>query len=224
MSSVPEAPGTAPDFSEAYQKARKSYGLFSALLMAWELIGIEIPEVPLENVKITLKSPQAIPYVLVVLVLYFGFRFTLEWLQAHPERRVNKAARIDYLAAHAIGSAAIGIYVLQALFKFQVVDKFPGILLIIAWLSFIAGFTGVTMVDMFRTKGDWLLSATKYLVLLSVLLFVAALGLSVFVSGEQWVIGAILAVAMILIGVVVGLRFDTIATSVGGVIREWKRE
>jgi len=50
--------------TDSYHKARKSYGLFSALLIAWELIGIELTkETPIENFNLIIKAPKAIPFI-----------------------------------------------------------------------------------------------------------------------------------------------------------------
>jgi hypothetical protein len=71
----------SPALSESYHKARRNYVLFSAPLIAWELIGFDVPEAPLENVKITVKSPQAIPVVLIVVMGYFAWLVVQEWFQ-----------------------------------------------------------------------------------------------------------------------------------------------
>lgn len=125
MSITTERP--APHFGSAYDKARKAYGLTSGLLLAWELIGIEFPGAPLENVKIILKSPQAVPYVLIALVVYFAFRITIEWYQSEPSRRSLWASRVDFAVAHLIGTAALLLYAVQALLHVQVANKIPGL-------------------------------------------------------------------------------------------------
>ena len=125
MDTPTEAP--APHFGSAYDKARKAYGSQSGLLLAWELIGIELPGAPLENVKVTLKSPQAIPYVLIALVVYFAFRITIEWYQAEPSRRRLWASRVDFTVAHAIGAAALLLYAVQAILRVQIANKLQGL-------------------------------------------------------------------------------------------------
>jgi hypothetical protein len=112
-----------PPLCDGYSHARKAYGLVSALLMAWELIGVELDASPIESVKLILKSPQAAPYVLRVLILYFSFRLTIEWYQTDVRRRSLRASRIDFAAAHAIATAAVLLYVVQTLSKVQVADK-----------------------------------------------------------------------------------------------------
>ncbi len=114
-----------PPLSESYQKARKSYGLFAALLLAWELIGLglEAAQEPGGIVKVTVKSPQAAPYVLLVLVLFFAFRITIEWMQCDEDRRSLFPAKIDYWASHTIGVSALLIFGIQRFFEFQVADQ-----------------------------------------------------------------------------------------------------
>jgi hypothetical protein len=40
-----------PPLGEGYAHSRKAYGLVSALLIAWELIGVELEASPIENIK-----------------------------------------------------------------------------------------------------------------------------------------------------------------------------
>src|SRR5437588_5845111 len=118
---MPEQP-TIPPLDEAYGHARKAYGLVSALLIAWELIGVELDASPVENVKVTLKSPQAAPYVLIVLILYFGFRTTIEWYQNDSRRRRLLASRIDFTVSHLIAITALALYGFQTLSKIQIAN------------------------------------------------------------------------------------------------------
>jgi len=112
-----------PDFGASYDKARRAYGLAAAILLAWELIGIDLGEAPIESLKITLKSPHAAPYVLIALVVYFGFRLTVEWYQTEPRRRQRPASRVDFAVAHALGLVAVLLYVGQTLLRAQLADK-----------------------------------------------------------------------------------------------------
>ena len=111
-----------PTLDEAYSHARKAYGLVSALLIAWELIGAEFEPSPIENVKLTLKSPQAAPYVLIVLTIYFGFRLTIEWYQNDSRRRKLPASRIDFAVAHLIAITALALYLFQTLSNVQIAN------------------------------------------------------------------------------------------------------
>lgn len=112
------------EMSDAYQRARRTYGIVSGLLFAWELIGIRFDaKHPVENLNISLKSPQAVPYVLIVLVLYFAFRLTIEWYQNERWRRNLIPVRIDFIVSHALGTLAIILYLLQLLLNVQVANR-----------------------------------------------------------------------------------------------------
>jgi hypothetical protein len=113
-------------FGSAFDLARKSYGFATALLLAWALIGIDLQPDVLSNYKITLKSPQAAPWVLVAAVLYFAFRFTIEWFQTDPARRGMPASRVDYYAAHGFGLIAFLIFFGQKLWQKQLADALVG--------------------------------------------------------------------------------------------------
>jgi hypothetical protein len=126
-----------PPLGEGYAHSRKAYGLVSALLIAWELIGVELEASPIENIKLTLKSPQAAPYVLIVLIIYFSFRTTIEWYQNDVRRRRLLASRIDFTAAHAIAAVAIVLYAFQSLSKIQVANTISSS----SSQFFIVGFT-----------------------------------------------------------------------------------
>lgn len=91
-------------------------------MIAWELIGVELESNPIESFKITIKSPQAAPYVLIVLIVYFAFRTIIEWHQVDARRRRLLASRIDFGVAHAIAGAALALFAIQTLLKVQVAD------------------------------------------------------------------------------------------------------
>jgi hypothetical protein len=149
-----------PPFGNAYAKARKAYGLSSAILLAWELVGIEVDPRPIETLKIALKSPQAVPYVLIALVVYFAFHFTVEWYQSAESRRKLRVSRVDFLAAHLIGTGALALYGVQVLLRIQVADVLPAreIFLFITGVGFAAGLTN-TIRDLRRA--EW--QARKFL-------------------------------------------------------------
>jgi hypothetical protein len=137
----------APHFGAAYDKARKAYGLASGLLLAWELIGVDFTAKPLENLNITLKSPQAIPYVLIALVAYFAFRITIEWYQAEPARRRLMASRADFAVAHIIGAAAILLYAVQAILRVQLANKIQPEKLTVFMIGWALGFATGTAIE-----------------------------------------------------------------------------
>jgi hypothetical protein len=115
-----------PPLPDSYRKAHRDYVLSSAILLAWALVGIEIKETPLQNVNIALKSPAAIPYILVVLVLYFSYRTVIEWLQCDSQTRSVKAARFDFNLSHIIGVSSLLVFAIQELLHAQIFDYLTG--------------------------------------------------------------------------------------------------
>jgi hypothetical protein len=111
-----------PGFSESYDRARRAYGFVAALLFTWEFVGFDLGEVGGEGVKLTIKSPAALPYVLAVLVVYFSFRLSIEWLHTVAERRRTVPARIDFCVAHVIGAGAVLVLIGQVAFQRQLFD------------------------------------------------------------------------------------------------------
>lgn len=109
-----------PPLTEAYRKVHKQYGIFTALFLAWEFIGIDVGEKPLQNFDLKFKSPEAVPYVLMVLMFYFSYRLFVEWMQCPRERRKSKIPRIDYYVAHGIAVLALAIFGYQAITKARV--------------------------------------------------------------------------------------------------------
>lgn len=129
-----------PEPSEAYQKARRMCSLFSGLLVAWEIIGIELGEVPLSNFSVTLQSPDAAPVVLLALVGYFTIRLMIEWSQVHPQRKKVVAARIDLLLAFLLVGSAIGIYFFQIIYGEQIASLLSKFEMVVIMLGMAWGF------------------------------------------------------------------------------------
>ena len=98
--------------TEQYYKARKSLTLFSGLLFAWEFVGLEITAQPVGNLDLRIQTPEAAPYVLLVLVGYFTVRLSIEWQQSPPARRATPPSRCDLalsLAIPVIAALTFGI-------------------------------------------------------------------------------------------------------------------
>jgi hypothetical protein len=114
-----------PEFAEAYMKAHRTYGAVAGLLLAWEVIGIDLSREPLTDLKITFKSPEAAPWVLAALLIYFSFRLTVEWYQTDPTRRRLRASIVDYFAAHAIAAASLIVLLVQRAIQRQLFSFIP---------------------------------------------------------------------------------------------------
>lgn len=74
--------------SSEYHKARKQLMLWAGILFIWELVGIDLEKAKEAGgnagaIITAIKSPQAIPWVLLVLVAYFLFKVWIEWNQCH---------------------------------------------------------------------------------------------------------------------------------------------
>src|SRR6185437_13020086 len=117
---TPQHYPSLPPVTDAYRKAHKNYVLSAALLGSWQLIGITIETK--EKWGVSLKSPAAVPVILFVLVVYFGYRMTVEWLQCDEGRRMHRIAVLDYRVAHAIAAVSVSIAIIQYVFERQVID------------------------------------------------------------------------------------------------------
>lgn len=106
-------------FSEYFHKARKNLILFSGILLGWVFVGIEVPQEPFPNVKIIIKSPRAIPWVLLSLIFYFLYRTIIEWHQSDKLRRTYPISKLDYTISILIPVMAILIYSISNLFNIE---------------------------------------------------------------------------------------------------------
>jgi hypothetical protein len=123
--------------TDAFRGTRKLYTLFAGLLIAWELIGLRLgasaEQEQLEEVTgkvfdlpITVLSPNAAPFVLLVLLLYFAFRTELEWQYCSPGEEHQRIARWDHWSAHVIAMAAVALFAVQRILEIQVADRVTG--------------------------------------------------------------------------------------------------
>ena len=113
--------------SPEYHKAHKQLMLWSAILFIWELVGIDLSKAKEAGGNVgpiftVLKSPQAVPWVLLLLVGYFFFKCVVEWGQCDANRRKVRYARIDFISALSVSTAAIALYITQAISHVQLAD------------------------------------------------------------------------------------------------------
>ena len=116
-----------PPLSAEYHKARRQLMLWSGLLFAWALVGVDLEKLAKAGGNIgafvsSVKSPQAIPWVIVILILYFFFRVTIEWKQSADARRGTRTSRVDFGVAWSVALAANLLYFGQLLAKVQFID------------------------------------------------------------------------------------------------------
>ena len=99
--------------------------LWSAILFIWELVEIDLDTAKDEPGNVgaivkSLKSRQAVPSALLILVIYFLIKCWIEWAQCHPERRKVLFGRIDfYLAGLVSLLLSIALYAGQAIRRVQ---------------------------------------------------------------------------------------------------------
>lgn len=111
-----------------YHKARKQLMLWAGILFVWELVGIDLGKVEATGGNVgavitAIKSPQAIPWVLLILVLYFLFKTTIEWHQCHIARRTLRVSKIDFYAAWIVAVSAYALYLGQRIGRIQIADQ-----------------------------------------------------------------------------------------------------
>lgn len=115
------APKKLPPLPGTYHKARARLVLFSAVLLFWDVVGIQLSAIPGTGLEPT-KNPEAIPWLVALVVLYFGGRLWVEWLQCDPERRSVRACRIDHFASYGIAVFALGVFVFQQVTTLRVAE------------------------------------------------------------------------------------------------------
>jgi len=131
-----------PPLSDQYHKGRKGYALFSGLLLAWALAGIQVDaRNPVANVRVSLVTPDMVPIILPVLVLYFAFRTCVRWYQCDARRPALIPSRIDFFVSHLIGISSIFTYGIQQTIlpwlEQLLIDKAPALLILFAVVLFV---------------------------------------------------------------------------------------
>jgi DNA-binding CsgD family transcriptional regulator len=103
-----------PHLSDQYHNARNRYALFSALLLAWNFLGVQIDIKSLfANVSVSFPTPEKVPILLTGLVLYYAYRICIEWNQCDGIRRSYTSSQVDFAVTHSIGFASILTYGVQ---------------------------------------------------------------------------------------------------------------
>ena len=113
--------------STEYHKARKQLMLWAGILLIWELVGVDLEKAKDAEGNVgalvkSIKSPQAIPWVLLILVAYLLFKVTVEWYQCSADRRSLRVSRIDFFSAWIVSLVAYVLYVGQAISRVQFAD------------------------------------------------------------------------------------------------------
>jgi len=124
----PTKPARDPQaLSSEYHKARKQLMLWAGILFIWELVGIDLEKAKEMGgnagaIITAIKSPQAVPWVLLILVAYFLFKTTVEWHQCSSSRRAFRVSRVDFGSAWIVTALAYALYAYQAISRIQFAD------------------------------------------------------------------------------------------------------
>jgi hypothetical protein len=116
-----------PVLTPEFHRARRQLMLWSGVLFAWNLVGIDIAEVAkgegnLAALARSLKSPQAVPWVLIILVAYFLYRMSIEWLHSPEMRREMRASKADFTVSWLVALVAYCLHFGQEFAGVQVAD------------------------------------------------------------------------------------------------------
>jgi hypothetical protein len=117
--------------SSEYHKARKQLMLWAGILLIWELVGVDLEKAKEAEGNVgalvkSIKSPQAVPWVLLILVAYFLFKVSVEWYQCNEARRSMRVARVDFTSAWIVSLLAYVLYFAQAISRVQFADVLQG--------------------------------------------------------------------------------------------------
>jgi len=142
--------------SPEYHKARKQLMLWAGILFIWELVGIDLEEAKGAGgsgaaIIAAIRSPQAVPWALLILVGYFLFRFTVEWYQSNVLRRQMRVAKIDFYSSWFISLLALALYIGQSVRRVQFANLAGGSRLVsfltTALLPFLVGIPLKIIID-----------------------------------------------------------------------------
>jgi hypothetical protein len=133
--------------SSEYHKAHKQLMLWATILLIWELIGVDLSKAKdaggnIGPIVTALKSPQAVPWALTGMIIYFLFKCSVEWAQCPIDRRKIRFARIDFFSAWLVAVAAIALYVAQAISRVQFADR-------LQFTALLALLVAMTLVGLF---------------------------------------------------------------------------
>jgi hypothetical protein len=116
--------------------------LWAGIMFIWELVGVDLEKAKEAGgtvgvILTAIKSPQAVPWALFILVAYFMFKLSIEWHQCNASRRRMRVARIDYVSAWIVAVTAYFLYLGQALSRVQFADILQGDPVKLAFFGFV---------------------------------------------------------------------------------------
>jgi hypothetical protein len=138
--------------------------LWAGILFIWELVGIDLEKAKEAGGNFgaminAIKSLQAVPWVLLILVAYFLFKVSVEWYQCSKARRALRVSRIDFTSAWVVSFIAYALYFGQAASRLQFADVLQtveGGSVLVGVTSSVGGFVGgfVALLREFSGKGN----------------------------------------------------------------------
>ena len=103
-------------FTEAYYRSRRTLTILCGLLIGYEWLGVELDNQPIDSVNFYLENPDVLPYALILLIIFSGFRFELEWRHNKKAYRRPFHSRFDYVCNFLLVLLAITSSVLSGYF------------------------------------------------------------------------------------------------------------
>ena len=97
-----------------------------------------------------IKSPQAVPWVLLIMVFYFFYRTMIEWYQCDPSRRKFRVSKVDFSVSLVTGIVALLLYSIQRMLEFQIADQFSNVRFQAIMLGVFAGALPFFLMDLRR--------------------------------------------------------------------------
>ena len=110
------------DLSVQSYQSRPQLMLYSGLFFVYEFIGVKVPPKPLPNIEIEFLSTQAVPIVLLLLVIYFLYRTLLGWQISNKEFKEMKVSSWDFNPSIGVAAISILLFVYQSITKIQIAD------------------------------------------------------------------------------------------------------
>jgi hypothetical protein len=112
------------EIPEPYRKVRKTYTFLAVFLLFWEFLGIQINSISSNNVSLEIQTPEAIPSILFLMVIYFGYRLYSEWHYFNYYNLQSKLPVLDYYLSQLLGILSVTVYFTQNTLKFQIIEQF----------------------------------------------------------------------------------------------------
>jgi hypothetical protein len=114
-----------PPLTEAYSGERKRLVIYSGLLFGVEIAGLQIghnQSGPFGSF-IAFTSADAVPLVLVALIVWSLFRVIVEWFNCDYRRRQTSFARLDVYSGLLLSGLAIAMFAFQRLTAVRLADQ-----------------------------------------------------------------------------------------------------